>query len=245
MPEDASRRPVALVSGGASELGTAIGAALDAGGHRTVLGWRSTAPDTPGPAVRFDTTDEDEVAAAIDATEADHGPLEVVVANAGFAHLDLAVRMPAERFRAVVDTDLTGAWLLARAALARFLPRRSGRIVLVGSVAGLVGVPGVSGYAAAKAGLVGMARTLAREAGSRGITVNVVAPGLLDSGIDRIVAHRPTSAVDDRWMARTPAGRPGTAAEVASAVAFVASPAAAHVTGAVITVDGGFSLGAS
>lgn len=242
MPGTGAEPPVALVSGGAGGIGEACVARLRAAGFTTVAGWRNAEPGD-GPRVRFDTTVEAEVDAAVDEVEAGWGPLEVVVANAGFAHLDLAVRMSEERFRAVLDTNLTGSFLLARAALRRMLPRRRGRIILVGSVAGTWGVPGVAPYAASKAGLSGLARTLAREAGSRNVTVNVVAPGLLANAVGEIEAHRPTSGVDAEWLAATPARRAGTADEVGAAVAFLASDRAGAITGATLAVDGGFSLG--
>ena len=242
MPGTGAEGPVALVSGGSGSIGEACVARLRAAGLTTVAGWRTTEP-ADGPSVRFDTTIEDEVEAAIVRVEDEWGPLQVVVANAGFAHLDLAVRMSEERFRAVVDTNLTGSFLLARAALRRMLPRRSGRIVLVGSVAGTWGVPGVAPYAGSKAGLSGLARTLAREAGPRNVTVNVVAPGLLANAVGEIEAHRPASGVDADWLAATPARRAGTADEVGAAVAFLASERAGAITGATLAVDGGFSLG--
>lgn len=232
----------ALVSGGASGIGRACLERLGRDGFTAVAGWHRS-PPPPGAAVRFDTTDEAQVDAAVAEVEDRHGPLEVVVANAGGAHLDVATRIPADRFREVVDLDLTGSFLLARAGLRAMLPRRRGRIVLVGSVAGHWGVPGVAPYAAAKAGLVGLARTLAREAGSRGITVNVVAPGLLDDAVARIEANRPTSGADRTWLAATPAGRAGTAEEVAAAVAYLVSSRAGFVTGAVLSVDGGVAMG--
>ncbi len=233
---------IALVSGGSSDIGRACVRHLDRAGFRTVAGWRQPPPEGL-PTVRFDTTSADQVEAAVAEVEERFGPLHTVVANAGFAHLDLVTRMTEARFREVVDTNLTGTFLLAQAALRRLLPRRAGRIVLVGSVAGHWGVPGVSGYAASKAGLAGLARTLAREAGPRGITVNVVAPGLLDNAAARIDAHRPTSGADRAWLDRTPAGRAGTADDVAAAVAYLASDAGGAVTGATLAVDGGFAMG--
>jgi len=210
-------------------------------GLAAVAGWR-TEPAPPDPSVRFDTTVEAEVEAAVDQVEAEVGPLHTVVAVAGFAHLDLATRVPADRFRAVVDTNLTGAFLLARAGARRMVKRRAGRIILIGSVAGHWGVPGVTPYAASKAGLAGLARSLAREVGPRNITVNVVAPGLLDNAVDRLQSLRPAASTDADWLDATPARRAGTADDIAAAVAFLASDAAAGVTGAVLPVDGGFGM---
>lgn len=242
MPDPDRRRPVALVSGSSSEIGQACLRQLADRGFAPVAGWRSD-PEPPPPAVRFDTTSADGVDRAVELVEAEHGPLQAVVAVAGFAHLDLATRVPPERFRAVVDANLTGAFLLARAAARVMVKRRSGRIILIGSVAGLWGVPGVTPYAASKAGLGGFARSLAREVGGRNITVNVVAPGLLDNAVDRLRSLRPAASADAEWLQVTPAGRPGTAADIASAVAFLASDGAAAITGAVVPVDGGFGMG--
>lgn len=233
---------VALVTGAGSHLGSAVRARLDADGFVTVGGWRSTEP--PGPrSLRFDTTDADEVDAAIATVEARWGPIHTVVANAGSAHLDLAVRLSPERFRAVVDANLTGAFLLARAALPAMMRRRSGRIVFIGSVAGHTGIPGVGAYAAAKSALTGLARSLATEAGRRGVTVNVVSPGLLDSAVERLVDHRPTRQIEATWIADTPARREGSSDEVAAAVGFLASDRARSITGATIAIDGGFGMG--
>ena len=241
-PADA-RTPVALVTGAAGAIGAACVRRLGADGFTAVSGWRNEPAVADGPAVRFDVTDEAAVAAAVAEVEAEHGPIAVVVANAGWAQLDLALRADPTRWREVVDANLTGAFLLAQAALPGMVRRRHGRIVLVGSVAGFWGVPGVSSYAAAKAGLLGLARSLAREVGSRGITANVVAPGLLDNAVTRLDEQRRSRGVTGDWVAATPLRRAGTPEEVADAVSFLASDRAGFVTGTVLPVDGGFSMG--
>ncbi len=243
MDGPAATTRVALVTGSAGAIGAACVARLAADGFTAVSAWRETAPPGDGPSVRFDVTDAAAVEAGIARVEAEFGPVHVVVANAGWAQLDLALRADPERFRQVVDANLTGAFLTAKAALGPMVRRRAGRIVLMGSVAGFWGVPGVSSYAASKAGLLGLARSLAREVGSRRITVNVVAPGLLSNAVGRIDGERPGSSVTDTWVQATPVQRAGTPAEVAAAVSFLASDRAGFVTGAVLPVDGGFSMG--
>lgn len=243
MPGTDDAQRVALVTGAGSGIGGACLHRLAADGFVAVGAWRATPPASSGPSVRFDVTDAAAVAAAVAEVEDRWGPIEVLVSNAGLAHLDLALRVTPERFAEVVDTNLVGSFLLAKAVLGPMVERRRGRIVLVGSVAGHWGVPGVSSYAAAKAGLVGMARSLAREVGPRSITVNVVAPGMLDDAVERLDALRPRSPVPRHWVEATPVGRPGTVDDVAAAVSFLASAGAAFVTGAVLPVDGGFAMG--
>jgi beta-ketoacyl ACP reductase len=237
------RPRVALVTGASGAIGSACVQRLAADGFTAVSAWRSTPPAGDGPAVQCDVTDADAVRAAVEQVEHDHGPIHTVVANAGWAHMDIVTRTDPERFRAVIDANLTGSFLVAQAALGPMLRRRAGRIVFVGSVAGFWGVPGVASYAASKAGLLGLARSLAREVGSRSITVNVVAPGLLDNAVDRIDAERPARSVTTDWVAATPLRRAGTPDDVAAAVSFLASEGAGFVTGTVIPVDGGFSMG--
>lgn len=243
MPAADDTQRVALVTGAGSGIGGACLARLAADGYLAVGAWRSTPPARPGPSVRFDVTDGEAVAAAVAEVEDRWGPIDVLVSNAGLARLDLALRVTPEAFAEVVDTNLVGSFLLAKAVLAGMVTRRRGRIVLIGSVAGHWGVPGVSSYAASKAGLVGMARSLAREVGPRSITVNVVAPGMLDDAVERLDALRPRSPVPRHWVDATPVGRPGTVDDVAAAVSFLASDGAAFVTGAVLPVDGGFAMG--
>lgn len=243
MDATAERNRVALVTGAAGPIGAACVARLEADGFTAVSAWRETPPPGDGPSVQFDVTDAEAVAAGVAEVEERHGPIHTVVANAGWAKLDLALRADPEVFRAIIDANLTGAFLTAKAALGPMVRRREGRIVLMGSVAGFWGVPGVASYAASKAGLLGLARSLAREVGSRNITVNVVAPGLLDNAVGRIDEQRPTSTVTSAWVEATPIRRSGTPAEVAAAVSFLASDRAGFVTGVVLPVDGGFSMG--
>lgn len=232
-----ARPPVALVGGAASGIGAACLERLRADGFRTVAAHHRS-PVGPGPSVVFDTTDEAAIDGVLDRIENRWGVPEVVVCAAGIAHRDLAVRLPAQRFRDIVDLDLTGTFLLARAAIARMLPLRRGRVILIGSAAADIGVPGLAAYTSAKAGLAGLARTLAREAGRRGITVNVVSPGLLDDAAARF--DRTGSApIRSDWAAETPLGRVGRPREVAAVVGHLASPEGGAITGAVIAVDGG------
>jgi NAD(P)-dependent dehydrogenase (short-subunit alcohol dehydrogenase family) len=190
-------------------------------------------------AIRCDVADSASVDAAFGEVEGALGACEVLVANAGVTDDQLAVRMGDDAWRRVLDVNLTGAFWCARRALRRMLRARAGRIVFVSSVGAYVGLPGQANYAASKAGLVGLARALAREVSSRGITVNVVAPGLVDTDMTRSLGD----ALLDTMVAGVPLGRLGTPDDVAGVVSFLASPAAAYVTGAVVPVDGGLAMG--
>ncbi|MFD9044562.1 3-oxoacyl-ACP reductase FabG [Streptomyces bottropensis] len=228
-----------LVTGGNRGLGLAMARRFAAAGDRVAVTYRGTEP--PGAegflAVRCDVTDSAQVDQAFKEAETAHGPVSVLVANAGTTQDRLLVRMTEADFTSVLDTNLTGAFRVARRAVRGMLRAGHGRIVLVSSTAALRGAPGQTNYAAAKAGLVGFARALTQELGSRDITCNVVAPGLTETDMSRALTPDQRGAL----LRTTPAGRLGTPEEVADAVVFLAG--AGYVRGAVVPVDGGAGLG--
>ena len=229
-----------LVTGGNRGIGKAIAEAFLAQGDKVAITLRSGEAPEGMLGVRCDITDQDAVAAAFKEIEAAHGPVEVLVANAGITRDTLLLRMSDDDWNDVLDTNLTGTFRVVRQAAKGMLRQRFGRIVLISSVVGLLGSPGQVNYAASKAGLVGMARSIARELGSRSITANVVAPGFVEHRHDRrALRRRPGSSTSarSRW-----AGMPRPA-EVANAVTWLASDAAGYITGAVIPVDGGLGMG--
>jgi 3-oxoacyl-[acyl-carrier protein] reductase len=228
-----------LVTGGNRGIGLAIARAFaDAGDQVTVTSRSGGAPEGLS-AVRCDVTDTDSVEAAFAEVESGQGPVEVLVANAGITRDTLLLRMTEDDFTSVVDTNLTGAFRVAKRAAKGMLRQRRGRIVLVSSVVGLLGSPGQVNYAASKAGLVGMARSMARELGSRGITANVVAPGFVDTDMTAALPEE----TQEEYRSRIPLGRFCTPEEVAGVVRWLGSDEAAYVTGAVIPVDGGLGMG--
>ena len=229
----------ALVSGASRGIGLAIARAMAADGDAVTVTHRSGEPPSGLAGVRCDVTDSASVDAAFTAVEGDQGPVEVLVANAGVTKDGLLMRMTDDDWDAVVQTNLTGVFRCVRRASTGMIRRRRGRIVLVGSVSGLYGAPGQANYAATKAGLVGMARSITRELGGRGITVNVVAPGFIDTDMTAALPSERREA----YLGSVPAGRFGTTDEVAAAVRFLASDAAAYVSGAVLPVDGGLGMG--
>lgn len=231
-----------LVTGGNRGIGLAIAAAFMASGDKVAITSRSG--DLPveldgAIAVRCDVTDTASVDDAFTQVEAQHGPVQVLVANAGVTKDTLLMRMSDEDFTDVIDTNLTGAFRCARRASKGMVRLRRGRIVLISSVAGLYGAPGQTNYAASKAGLVGLARSITRELGGRGITANVVAPGFVETDM---TAHLTPEQLAG-YRAAIPTGRFATVGEVADVVRFVASDEAAYINGAVVPVDGGLGMG--
>ena len=241
-----SERSVAIVSGATGAIGSATCRALLAAGYHVMVGYRSDAAAAErlaaelaphATAVPLDITDESQVEACV-ASAQEVGTLAVVVNNAGMTGDDLMLRLEPDRFDLTVETNLRGAYLLTRAALRPMLRARFGRVITVSSIVALRGNPGQVAYAAAKAGMIGMTRSLAREVARKGITVNAVAPGFVESAM---TAELPEQA-RDALVASAPIGRAVLAEEVAHAIAFLASPAAAAITGVVLPVDGGAAI---
>ncbi|MBA2952830.1 beta-ketoacyl-ACP reductase [Nocardioides sp. CGMCC 1.13656] len=228
-----------LVTGGNRGIGRAIAEAFVANGDKVAVTTRSGGAPDGALDVRCDVTDPAQVEAAFATIEEAHGPVEVLVANAGITADTLILRMSEEDWSSVIDTNLTGSFRLAKRAAKGMLRLRRGRIVFISSVVGLLGSAGQANYAASKAGLVGMARSLARELGSRSITANVVAPGFIETDMTGVLTDEQKAAI----KAQVPLGRYGSAAEIADTVLWLTGPGAAYVTGAVIPVDGGLGMG--
>jgi 3-oxoacyl-[acyl-carrier protein] reductase len=228
-----------LVTGGNRGIGRAIAESFRAAGDDVAITYRSGEPPEGFLAVRCDITEQDAVEAAFAEIEEKHGPVEVLVANAGITRDTLLLRMSDEDWSAVLDTNLTGTFRVTKRAAKGMLRLRRGRIILISSVVGLLGSAGQVNYAASKAGLVGMARSLARELGSRSITTNVVAPGFVETEMTEVLPEEKKA----EYKAQIPLGRYASVEEVASAVQWLASDGAGYVTGAVIPVDGGLGMG--
>ena len=228
-----------LVTGGNRGIGLAIATAFAQAGDEVAVTYRSGEPPSGFLGVRCDVTDPAQVSAAFEEIEAAQGPVEVLVANAGITRDTLLLRMSDEDWDAVIDTNLTGSFRVARRAAKGMLRLRRGRIVFISSVVGLLGSPGQVNYAASKAGLVGMARSMARELGSRGITTNVVAPGFVETDMTAVLP----AETQKQYLSQIPLGRFGLTEEIAKVVRWVSSEEAGYITGAVIPVDGGIGMG--
>jgi 3-oxoacyl-[acyl-carrier protein] reductase len=228
-----------LVTGGNRGIGRAIAEAYLATGDRVAVTTRSGGAPDGALDVRCDITDADAVDAAFKEIEEAHGPVEVLVANAGITADTLLLRMSDDDWSSVIDTNLTGSFRLAKRAAKGMLRLRRGRIVFISSVVGLLGSAGQVNYAASKAGLVGMARSLARELGSRSITANVVAPGFIETDMTAVLTDEQKNTI----KTQVPLGRYGAVDEVADTVLWLTGRGAGYVTGAVIPVDGGLGMG--
>jgi 3-oxoacyl-[acyl-carrier protein] reductase len=230
---------VVLVTGGNRGIGLAIAQAFAANGDRVAVTHRGSAAPEGLFGVQCDVTSSEQVDAAFSAVEGELGPVEVLVSNAGMTDDTLLLRMSEDSFQSVVDTNLTGAYRVAKRAASGMLRKRSGRMIFISSVVAFAGSPGQANYAASKAGLLGLARAIVRELGSRSITANVIAPGFIETDM--------TAGMSDARKAEVLAGIPlkryGTAEEIAGAALYLASPAAAYVSGVVLPVDGGIGMG--
>jgi 3-oxoacyl-[acyl-carrier protein] reductase len=228
-----------LVTGGNRGIGLAIARAFAANGDRVAVTHRGSGAPDGLFGVTCDVTSADDVAAAFAAVEEKFGPVEVLVANAGITDDTLLLRMGEESFQRVLDANLTGAYRVAQRAAKGMLRARKGRLIFVSSVVALVGSPGQANYAASKAGLIGLARSIARELGSRSITANVIAPGFIETDMTAELTDERKGEI----LGTVPLGRYGSADEVAAAALYLASPGAAYVNGVVLPVDGGLGMG--
>ncbi len=228
-----------LISGGNRGIGYATAEEFISRGHRVAITARSGIGPTGALTISADVTDTASIDAAFTSVEAELGPVEVLVANAGITKDSLVLRMSEDDFTSVVDTNLTGSFRVVKRASKNMIKQRFGRIVFISSVVGLLGSAGQTNYSASKSALVGLARSLTRELGSRNITSNVVAPGFIDTDM----TSRLPEEQQDTYRQSIPLGRFAAPAEVATVVAWLASDDAAYVSGAVIPVDGGLGMG--
>ncbi len=240
-PEAADRPTsrVVLVTGGNKGIGRGIAQRLAAAGHRVAATYRSGEVPAGVLGVQCDVTDPAQVEAAFTQIEGSLGPVEVLVANAGITRDTLVMRMSDDDWDAVIATNLTGAFRVARRAARPMIRGRFGRVVFISSVVGQLGSAGQVNYAASKSGLVGLARSLARELGSRGVTANVVAPGFIETDMTADLGED----LVKKYESQIPLGRLGSVDDIAATIEFLASDAAGYITGALIPVDGGLGMG--
>ena len=234
-----SSNGVVFVTGGNRGIGLAIAQRFAKDGFKVAISYRDQKPTDDFYMVKADVTDSKSIDSAIDEIEKNLGPLEVVVVNAGTNKDALAMRLEDSDMENIINTNLMGSLRVARRSVKSMIKNRKGRIIFIGSVVGLLGSPGQMVYASTKAGLIGAARSLAREVGSRGVTVNVVAPGYVDTDMTNDLDE----ARKDMITSSTPLGRTASASEIAGVVRFLASEDASYITGAVIPVDGGLGMG--
>ena len=230
---------IALVTGGNRGIGLAVAQSLKAAGHDVVVTYRSGNAPEGFKAVQMDVTSTESVDAGFASIEEQWGSPEIIIANAGITKDGLVMRMSDEDFESVIDANLTGAFRVARRATKGLLKLKRGRLIFIGSVVGTVGSAGQVNYSSSKAGLVGMARSFARELGSRGITANVIAPGFVETDMTATLDEKRRTEI----AGSVPLGRFCSAEEIADVVTFIASPQASYISGALIPVDGGLGMG--
>jgi 3-oxoacyl-(acyl-carrier-protein) reductase len=228
-----------LVTGGNRGIGLAIARSFAENGDKVAVTHRGTGAPDDLFGVQCDVTDAEAVDRAFTVIEEHHGPVEILVSNAGITRDGLLMRMKETDFTEVIDANLTAAYRVAKRSAAKMVRARSGRMIFVSSVVGLLGSAGQANYAASKAGLVGLARSLARELGSRNITANVVAPGFVETDMTAELPEKRQQEI----LGQVPLGRYASADEIAGVVRFLASDAAGYITGAVVPVDGGLGMG--
>ena len=228
-----------LVTGGNRGIGLAIARAFAANGDQVAITHRGSGAPEGLFGVRCDVTDGESVDAAFTAVEAEQGPVEVLISNAGITDDTLLLRMSEDSFTSVIDANLTGAYRVAKRAAGGMLKARRGRMIFISSVVALLGSPGQANYASSKAGLIGLARSIARELGSRSITANVIAPGFVDTDMTAELSDARRTEI----LAGVPLRRYGHVDEIAGTAVFLASEAAAYISGVVLPVDGGLGMG--
>ena len=230
---------VVLVTGGSKGIGRGIAQRLQAAGHKVAATYRSGDVPAGVLGVQCDITDPGQVDAAFGEVESALGPVEVLVANAGITRDTLLMRMSDDDWSTVIETNLTGSFRVAKRATRAMMRGRFGRMIFISSVVGQLGSAGQVNYSASKAGLVGLARSLARELGSRGVTANVVAPGFIETDMTAVLSEELVKKYTDQ----IPLGRLGAVDDIAATIEFLASDAAGYITGALIPVDGGLGMG--